>query len=88
MQMRFRHLGWCRSVRWRLGRHGAAREGVVKLLCVERDEGVAGCGVALIGVVSANRGKADYVVPGGEACGHFPTVGIGAESVASGTEVG
>jgi hypothetical protein len=37
------------------------------LLGVERDEGVAGwAGWPLIGVVvSANRGKADDVVPGG-----------------------
>jgi hypothetical protein len=57
------------------------------LLGVERDEGVTGCGVALIGVVSASRGKADYVVPSGEACRHFSAVGIGAESVTAGTEV-
>jgi hypothetical protein len=31
--------------------------------------------------------KADYVVPGGEACGHFSAVGIGAELVAAGSEV-
>jgi hypothetical protein len=44
-------------------------------------------GVALIGVVSASRAKADYVVPGGEAGGHFPAISIGAEPVAAGTEV-
>jgi hypothetical protein len=47
-----------------------------------------GGGVALIGVVSASCGKADDVVPGGEAGGHFSAVGIGAQSVASGSEVG
>jgi hypothetical protein len=54
------------------------------LLGVERDEG---CGVALIGGVSASWGKADYVVPDGETGGHFSAVGIGAEPVAAGTEV-
>jgi hypothetical protein len=49
----------------------AAVEGAVKLLGVERDEGVAGYRVVLIGVVSASCGKADYVVPGGEAGGHL-----------------
>jgi hypothetical protein len=44
--------------------------------------------VALIGVVSASRGKAHYVVLGGEACGHVSAVGIGAEPVAAGPEVG
>ncbi|MGH3685572.1 MAG: hypothetical protein ACRDSM_11070, partial [Pseudonocardiaceae bacterium] len=56
-------------------------DGSVNLLGVERDErveGVAGCGVVLIGVVSASRGKADDLVSGGEACGHFSVVGIGA----------
>jgi hypothetical protein len=43
-------------------------------------------GVALIGVVSASRGKVDYFVPGGEAGDHFSAVGIGVESVAAGTE--
>ncbi len=38
--------------------------------------------VALIGVVSTRRGKADYLVPGGEAGGHFSVIGIGAQSVA------
>ncbi len=54
---------------------------------VERDEGVAGCGVALIGVVSASRAKADDVVPDSEAGGHVSAVGIGAAPVASGPEV-
>jgi hypothetical protein len=53
--------------------------GAVKLLGVERDEGVAGHRVAPIGVVSASRGKADYIIPGGEAGGHFSAVGIGGE---------
>ena len=69
-----------------LGRLGTT-EGTVKLFGVERDEGVAGCGVALIGVVSASRGKADYVVPGGEAGGHFSAVGTRGEAVAAGPEV-
>jgi hypothetical protein len=47
--------------------HGIAG-GVVKLFGVECDEGVAGCGMTL-GVVSINRGKADHVVPDGEAGG-------------------
>jgi hypothetical protein len=52
--------------------------GAVKLFGVECDEVVAGCGVALIRVVSASRRKADYVIPASEAGGHFSTVGIGA----------
>jgi hypothetical protein len=39
-------------------------DGTVKLLGVERDEGVAGCRVTVIGIVSASHGKADDVVPG------------------------
>ena len=44
-----------------MGKRGPARgwEGAVKLFGVERDESVTGCGVALIGVVSASREK-DY----------------------------
>jgi hypothetical protein len=41
----------------------------------------------LIGIVSASRGKADDVVPGGEAGGHFSAVDIGSQPVAAGTEV-
>jgi hypothetical protein len=79
-----------RCVRGRPGASAASAEprpGAVKLLGVGRDEGVAGCGVVLIGVVSASRGKADYVVPGSEAGGHFLAVGIGVQPVASGSEV-
>lgn len=61
--------------------------GTVKLFGVERDEGVVGCGVALIAVVSASRGEADYLVPGGEAGCHLSAVGIGAQPVATGPEV-
>jgi hypothetical protein len=50
-----------------------------------------GTGVALAGgsvvVVSAGNGEADYVVPSGEAGGHFSVVGIGAQPVTAGTEV-
>ncbi len=48
------------------GANRGRRDGSVNLLGVERDEGVAGCGVVLIGVVSASRGKSDDLVPGGE----------------------
>jgi hypothetical protein len=41
-----------------------SRPGAVKLFGVERDEVVAGYGMVLIGVVSASRGKADYVILG------------------------
>jgi hypothetical protein len=40
------------------------------------------------GVVSASRGKADDVVPGGEAGGHFSAVDIGAQPVAAGWKCG
>jgi hypothetical protein len=56
----------------------------IKLFSVERDGGVAGCGVVLIGVVSASHRKADDLVPGGEAGGHFPAVGIGVQPVTAG----
>jgi hypothetical protein len=67
--------------------HQGQRDGAVKLLGVERDEGVAGYRVVLIGVVSASRGKADYIIPGGEAGGHLIAILLGGESVAAGTEV-
>lgn len=54
---------------------------------VDRDVGVAGCGVVLIGIVSVSYGKADDVVPGGESVRHFSAVGTGAQPVASGTKV-
>jgi hypothetical protein len=63
-------------------------QGVVKLCGVEPGESAAGCTVVLIGIVSANRGKADYVVPGGEAGCYFSTVAIDTQPVAAGPEVG
>ena len=47
------------------------------MLGVERDEGVAGCGVVVIGVVSVSRGKVDDTVPGSEAGCHFSVIDIG-----------
>jgi hypothetical protein len=35
-------------------------------------------------VMSAGKGKADDLVPGGEACGHLVAVLLGAEPVAAG----
>jgi hypothetical protein len=43
--------------------------------------------VALVGVVLARCGKADDVVPGTEAGGHFLAVRVGAQSVAAGSKV-
>ena len=47
--------------------------GAVKLFGVENEEGVAGCGVVLIGVVSAIYRKADDLVPAG---GRRPAVAV------------
>jgi hypothetical protein len=49
--------------------------------------GACQCPVVIHSVVVSGGGQADDLIPGGESGGHFAAVGIGAKTVAAGSEV-
>jgi hypothetical protein len=64
-------------------------DGTIKLSGVGLDENVVGAHgwiwLGCVVVVSPGEGKANYLVAGNEACGHFVAILLGAEPVAAGT---
>lgn len=68
-------------------RGGECCAGVVKLLGVEGDVACESRAAGCFRPWSGSRGQADDLVPGGEAGGHFVSVGIRGEAVAAGPEV-